>query len=291
MTDAMKFWVSETDIDGFRCDVAEMVPLDFWAAARAELDAVKPVFMLAEGEAPALHLSGFDATYGWAFFKLIRRVADGAASATDLWAYLDRDAAAYPADALRMYFTSNHDENSWNGTAPQFFGDGLEAFAVLTATARGIPLVYSGEEAGLSKRLAFFDKDSIPWREHRLAGIYSTLLHLKRANRALWNGCLGGQMARIPTSNDGAALAFVRSAGVSGPAGAAGEDRVLVVINLSTRTQDIELRGKTFAGSYTDAFSGKQVILDDNARIKLKPWAYRVYAAGGVEGSSPPSGE
>jgi len=247
-----------------------MVPLDFWVDARRELDATKPVFMLAEGENAALHLGAFDATYGWNFFKLARRVAEGAASASDLWDYFEGDQRAYPPGALRMYFTSNHDENSWNGTAPQFFGDGLEAFAVLTGTVDGIPLVYSGEEAGLSKRLAFFDKDSIPWREHRLAGTYTRLLHLKRANRALWNGEAGGAMVRVPTSKDAAVFAFLRERE---------GDRVLVVANLSMRTQEVELRGKAFTGEYTDIFEGDKVTLERGARLKLKPWAYRVFAA------------
>jgi cyclomaltodextrinase len=269
MIDAMKFWVRDVGIDGFRCDVAEMVPLDFWVEARAELDRIKPVFMLAEGEKAELHLGAFDATYGWNLFKLMRRVADGTASAPDLWAYFESDARAYPPDALRMYFTSNHDENSWNGTARQFFGEGLEAFAVLTATVKGIPLIYSGEEAGLAKRLAFFDKDSIPWGEHRLAGLYTTLLGLKRANCALWNGESGGAMVRVPTSKDGAVFAFLREKD---------GDRVVVVANLSMRTQDVELRGKAFEGEYADVLEGKDVTLGNGARLKLKPWAYKLFA-------------
>jgi cyclomaltodextrinase len=270
MADAMKFWVEQADIDGFRCDVAEMVPLDFWEDVRAELDGIKPVFMLAEGESPALHRKAFDATYGWNFFKLMRRVADSEASARDLWAYFERDEVTYPPGAYRMYFTSNHDENSWNGTARQFFGDGLGAITVLTATAGGIPLVYSGEEAGLAKRLAFFDKDSIPWREDPMGDIYRTLLNLKKTNRALWNGEAGGPMVRVPTSNDGAIFAFTRTQDA---------DRVLVVMNLSMRTQTIELRGDAFAGSYSDVFSGSEVTLKKGTRLKLKPWDYRVFAS------------
>ncbi|MFH1220283.1 MAG: alpha-amylase family glycosyl hydrolase [Candidatus Eisenbacteria bacterium] len=269
MIDAMKFWVRETDIDGFRCDVAEMVPLDFWEAARTELDRIKPVFMLAEGESPALHARAFDATYGWGLFKLMRRVAEGASGPADLWTYFERDAAEYPEDAYRMYFTSNHDENSWNGTTQQMFGEGAAALAALAATVDGIPLVYGGQEAGLSKRLAFFDKDSIAWKEHEAARLYAAILNLKQENPALWNGSAGGRMERVPTSNDGAVFAFVREEG---------EAKVFVIANLSLRTQKVELRGRKFAGTYTDALTGKPSTLAKDTWLTLKPWAYRVYA-------------
>ena len=271
MIDAMKFWVTTCDIDGFRCDVAEMVPLDFWVAARAELESIKPILMLAEGESPALEEQAFDATYGWELFKLMRQIADGARSAADIWAYLDRDHAAHPADAYRMYFTSNHDENSWNGTPYEMFGDGVRAFAVLAATLDGIPMVYSGQEAGLRHRLAFFDKDSIPWKDDEFGSLYTALLNLKLANRALWNGDSGGAVERVKTSNDNAVLAFRRERG---------DDRVVVVINLSQRSQQVELRGKPFAGDYTDVMTGRPVTLRDGTWLKLQPWDYRVWAAG-----------
>jgi glycosidase len=270
MIDAMKFWVADCYIDGFRCDVAEMVPLDFWAEARAELDRIKPVFMLAEGESPALHEKAFDATYGWDLFKLMRRISDSSSPATDLWAYLERDAATYPPDAYRMYFTSNHDENSWNGTTYEMFGDGTRAFAVLAATLDGIPMVYSGQEAGLKHRLAFFDKDSITWKDDEFALLYTTLFNLKRTNRALWNGDSGGTIERVKTSNDGAVFAFLRTRG---------DDRVLVLVNLSQRKQQVELRGKNFIGMYGDAFGNKDFRIRDGTWMKLKPWDYRVLVA------------
>ncbi len=281
MIDAMKFWVRETDIDGFRCDVAEMVPLDFWAVARAELDGIKPIFMLAEGESPALHTQSFDASYGWELFKLMRRVAEGTSAATDLWAYFERNRAAYPEDAYRMYFTSNHDENSWNGTAVKMFGDGAEAFAVLAATVAGIPLVYSGQEAGMSKRLAFFDKDLIDWKANGSAGFYKTLLNLKRDNKALWNGVSGGPLVRVKTSKDGAIFAFTRQQGAS---------KLLVVLNLCQRRQQVELRGKHFAGSYADVFTGNEESLADGTWLKLKPWEYRVLAMSPRRSAEPPGG-
>jgi glycosidase len=116
MIDAMKFWVEEVDVDGFRCDVAGMVPLDFWNRVRFELDKIKPVFMLAEWESPEPHEKAFDMTCGWELYKLMNRLAKGVGPAIDIVSYLERDARTYPGDAYRMYFTSSHDENSWDGT-------------------------------------------------------------------------------------------------------------------------------------------------------------------------------
>ena len=116
MIEALKFWVEEVDIDGFRCDVAEMVPLDFWRKARLELDKIKSVFMLAEGESPDLYNNGFDMTYDWNLFHLMNDVAKGKKTAVDLQSYLDKEHGTFGKADYRMTFTSNHDENTWNGT-------------------------------------------------------------------------------------------------------------------------------------------------------------------------------
>ena len=109
MIDALRFWVRETDIDGYRCDVAGMVPQEFWNEARAELDKIKPVFMLAEDENPAHHERAFDMTYSWELHHLLVRIAKGDTTAAALWTYFDRDIERYGNDAYRMLFTDNHD--------------------------------------------------------------------------------------------------------------------------------------------------------------------------------------
>jgi len=188
MIDAMKFWVRDVGVDGFRCDVAGMVPLDFWETARLELEEVKPVFILAEWESPAAHNRAFDMTYSWDLYRAMNDIAQNKATASAVDSYLQREAGSYPRHAFRMLFTSNHDENSWNGTVFERLGGGVGTFAVLSATLPGMPLVYSGQEAALSKRLEFFEKDQIPWGDYRFQWLYSALLNLKRRNRALWNG-------------------------------------------------------------------------------------------------------
>jgi glycosidase len=267
MIHAMEFWVREADIDGYRCDVAGMVPQEFWNGTRAALNKIKPVFMLAEDENPAHHQRAFDMTYSWELHHLMVKVAKGEQTAEELHKYFERDVHRYGEDDYRMLFTDNHDENSWNGTVYERFGSGVEAFAVLILTARGMPLVYSGQEAGLAKSLRFFDKDTITWNEHPYARVYQTLLQLKQAHPALWNGSAGGTMTRVQTSHDDVVFSFTREQG---------GDKVFVLINLSSDPQSITVRGSSAQGNYTDAFSGKPETISVKNELMLAPWEYRV---------------
>ncbi len=267
MIDAMKFWVRETDIDGFRCDVAEMVPMDFWNDARAELEKIKPVFMLAEAESPTLHEKAFDMTYCWKLYWIMNGISEGRNSAADVDTFFAKEFETYPKNAYRMFFTTNHDENSWNGTVFERMHDAAEMFAVFTAIIPGMPLVYSGQEAGLDKRLNFFEKDQIVWKEHPFQDLYSTLFKLKKRNPALWNGERGGEMIRVPTSNDSAIFAFIRQKD---------DDKILAVFNLSKEERTIALNDDLFLGNYSDVFTDKKVILSESTKITLKPWDYRV---------------
>ncbi|MAL16202.1 MAG: alpha-amylase [Balneola sp.] len=194
MVDAMEYWVRDFDIDGYRCDVAGMVPLDFWKDARASLDEIKPVFMLAEDEGPQMH-EAFDMTYAWTYAHLIREIAAGNEGFEALDSLMEVEATKFPESAYRMYFTSNHDENSWNGTDPGMYGENFENFAVLSATIDGMPLIYNGQESVLDKQLEFFEKDEIEWKEYELTQFYTMLLQLNEENEALWNGQYGGDLS------------------------------------------------------------------------------------------------
>jgi glycosidase len=227
MIDAMKFWVRETGIDGFRCDVAMLMPEPFWARARAELDAIKPMFMLAEAAEPALHSRAFDVTYHWKLQELLVEIAKGKKTADDLRRYYDNPDPAFGPDAWRMNFTSNHDINSWHGNDAENYGAGFEAFAVLAATLPGVPLVYGGQEGGLDKRIAFFDKDAIDWKGYKRAPLYRRLLTMKSRNPALWNGVAGGNLTFSETGSPDV-VAFTQTRG---------RHKVLVVANLSGATQ------------------------------------------------------
>ena len=197
MIDAMKYWVAEFGVDGYRCDVAGKVSTDFWVRVHAELDEVKDVFMLAEDGEPELLIEAFDMNYAWEYAHIIREIAKGAMTFDRLDSLLAEDAKKFPDNSYRMYFTSNHDENSWNGTDLEMYGDNFQNFAVLSATIDGMPLVYSGQEAMLDKQLLFFEKDEIEWKDYALVDFYTDLLALNKRNEALWNGAHGANPMRI----------------------------------------------------------------------------------------------
>ena len=229
MAEAMAFWLREADIDGFRCDVASLVPTPFWEQVRAQLDRIKPVFMLAESDQVDLHTMAFDMTYDWDLHDQLRAVAQGAANARTLREWWQRRQAKYPADAYRMNFTGNHDSNSWHGSDREFYGSlpAFKAMAVLAATLPGMPLIYGGQESFLDKRLKFFEQDPIDWKDWPLTDFFRDLLTLKRRHPALGNGQHGGTLQFHDTGND-QVVAFTR---------ARAQQVLHVMVNLSGREQ------------------------------------------------------
>ena len=197
MENSMEYWIKECDIDGYRCDVAGMVQMPFWNFVRKELDKIKPVFMLAEAEGTQFHKHAFDMTYAWEFHNITKEIYAGKQTVKDLDNYFIKENSNYNPDAYRMAFTSNHDENSWKGSVFERYGEAAKTFAVLCGVVKGMPLVYSGQEAGMNKSLRFFDKDTIEWKKSDFREIYSKLIHLKLKNKALWNGNAGGEMNRL----------------------------------------------------------------------------------------------
>jgi glycosidase len=265
MIDALGFWVRETNIDGFRCDMAGMVPTDFWEEARISLDSIKPVFMLAEWEDPGMHASAFDMSYGWVVHHLMKDIAQGKKGIGDLDAQMEAEFKTYPTDAYRMYFTSNHDENSWQGTVRERLGEAAEVMAVLSATLPGMPLIYSGQEAGLDKRLAFFEKDEIEWKEHPFANLYKSLFRMKKEHECLWNGQYGGDLVRVENDRPEAVYSFIRKKGA---------DSLLVLLNLSGDEQTFSAEG--ISDEWRPLISGRESTAGENGRFSLGPWGYLV---------------
>jgi 1,4-alpha-glucan branching enzyme len=210
MTEALKYWVKEADIDGYRCDVAGFVPVDFWNNVRQELDAIKPVFMLAEWESRDLHAHAFDMTYAWSWNETVHKICKGQADVNGLFIYYSWNESAFPKNSLRMTFVSNHDKNAWEGTMWEQFGDGLNAAIVLSVVGEGMPLIYNGQEAGNEKRLEFFEKDPIVWKEHPIGKLYKDLFALMKGNTALWHAKWGATMVKVPNSSETEILSFVR---------------------------------------------------------------------------------
>ena len=212
MADAMRFWM-ERGIDGFRCDMACEVPLEFWQETIAGLRAdYSGMYMLAEGEEPLLHsLSDFDASYSWELHHMLNAIARGEKNIPELLEYLERDAQRQPADAFRLMFTSNHDENSWAGTEFERMGDAAKLMAVLTFTLPGgQPLIYTGQEMGWNKRFQFFEKDHIPaWEKNGYFDFYKELIDIRHSNPALAAGNKGGRFEVV--SAEDSVLVFTRT--------------------------------------------------------------------------------
>ena len=269
MTDALLYWIKEADIDGYRCDVAGMLPVSYWNEAIPELKKVKPVFMLAEDETPKMHDTGyFDATYSWGLYNTMNEIYKGKQTADKIDSLFASESKLFPKDAFRMRFTSNHDENSWNGTEYERLGEGVRAFTVLTFTFPGIPLIYSGQESAMNKRLRFFDKDTIPWLNYPLESFYTTLTQLKNKNKLLAAGEDGGDFIKIATGNDKAVYAFLRK----NP-----NHQMFVLLNLSSKEQVVKLQGNDFEGQYREVFTGQSKGWKTGDNVKLAPWEYFVY--------------
>lgn len=269
MIEAMKFWLRATDIDGFRCDVAELVPLDFWENCRKELMTVKNVFMLAEGEKPELHPS-FDMTYSWTLHHLMNEIAQGKKTVKDIEKYLEEDAKKFPANTIRMNFTTNHDENSWNGTEFERMGQLAKACAVVTYVVPGMPLLYSGQEEPLKKRLKFFEKDPIEWKNYEFQPFYTELNALKNSNYALKNVRNDAQYAIIRSKNNTSIFAIRRDGA---------NKRVLAFVNLSNKTQKVTFDDNSIAGKYTVQGSNPKVSItvDQKHTVNLPAGEWIIY--------------
>ncbi len=270
MAESMLFWVEEVGVDGFRADVAGFVPLDFWEDTRALLETVKPVFMLAEWETRDVHQRAFSASYAWDW-KNAMQAAVREQSTDAVRGVMANKQNTWPRDAYRMHYTANHDQNTWDGTASQIYGDGLEMAIVFSFTAESIPLIYNGQEAGLDHRLAFFEKDEIVWRDHPHADLFTTLIDLKTDTRALRNGTDGAPAVMIENSNPDAVLSFTRQSA---------DDGVVVVLNFTNQPQRIELTGAAFAnarGSYRDLITGQSHDLGATLELDMPAWGYVVY--------------
>lgn len=271
MIDALKFWVVQTGIDGYRCDVADMVPTDFWNEARAELNNLgRPIFMLAEAEKPELQEKAFEMNYSWEFHHIMNDITKGKKNAQDLTAYFEGSVKKFPSKVYRMNFTSNHDENSWQGHEYERMGsaEAVRAMGVLSATVPGMLLIYTGQEDSLHRRLKFFDKDAIQWGHYPLGTFYQTLLTLKKENPALWNGEYGGSMQKIATQDDTHMFAFSRQKD---------NHAVVVVLNLSGNPSTATLQNGV-KGTFHEVFTQSETAITAGMTIELPAWGYKVYS-------------
>ena len=268
---AMQYWVRTFNIDGFRCDMAHLVPLDFWSKARKACETIKPLFWLAECEDIEYH-SVFDASYAWSWMHATLKVEELGVNEiyNQLHAY-----AQYPKGAYKLFFTSNHDENTWNGTEYEKYGIAAKAWAVFTFMWKGIPLIYSGQELPNYKRVAFFDKDSIDWTNApQLASFYKTLIQLRKK----YNCIVDGDSFNLPTSNN-QVMAFLRYGHQpeNKPENKSEKQTILVVLNFSHQIQKVELAHDYLQGQFINAFSGLSFAFNKQVSFELMPGDYFVY--------------
>jgi alpha-amylase len=272
MINSMRFWLDECNIDGFRCDMAMLVPLDFWKEARRQLDSIKKLFWLAECE-DILYHEAFDATYTW---KWLHKMEAYHKHETDIFG-LDEVLKYYddmfPVTALRAFFTTNHDENSHSGSEFERLGASAEAFAVLCCTWNAVPLIYSGQEMPNRKRLKFFDKDVIEWNgRYLLNDFYKKLLELRKNNPALKAGCKDVVTHRLHTDANHFVFAFLRRHQPT-------NHEVLVVINMSAHVKHlVHITGNQLEGDFTNVFTNAVKDFNSEKHFALAPWEYQVYA-------------
>jgi glycosidase len=266
MKECMRHWLETAGIDGFRCDMAMLTPLDFWREARTALDPGRELFWLAELD-PLDHpdyMQVFDAGYTWRWMRAAQDFLDPRAGDLDpLFSLLEH----YRARSLWRYrpawFTSNHDENSWNGTEYEKYGGMALPLAVFSCLWPGMPLIYGGQEIPNRKRLAFFGRDPLEWVDPpALHDFYRRLLTLRKTHPAF-----DSEMVQpIGTGGQGSILCFLRRNA---------DQRILVILNFSeVAVTDLRLSETGLYGSWTDLFTG--LTEDPGAGLSLPGWGYCV---------------
>lgn len=271
MTDVMEYWVREYDLDGFRADVAWLVPVDFWEQARQRLARIKPdIMLLAEAHEPVLLRQAFDLDYSWPLYHAIKGVVLGDSSAPAIRAAWEREVERYPRGALHLRFAENHDEDR----AIALFGArGALAVSALVFTLDGVPLLYNGMEAGdvtESGAPALFEKVPIFWgsRERRpdLAAFYPWIIGLRRQHPALQRG----RLEWVANSDDNRIVTFLRQV--------AGET-ILVAINLSNRpfVGRVEVPGAGYAEIARKGVNPQAAPLPT---LSLHAWGFRIFRRG-----------
>ena len=271
MIDAMQYWVTETDIDGYRCDLAFWVELDFWLEARTELEKTKTLFWLAECD-PLDHpdyYQAFDACYTWTWMHKTEEFYKQNQDKHLLDAVIHRYDTTGGHDAIPLWFTTNHDENTWNGTEYEKYGDAAKAFAVFSFTRNGMPLIYSGQELPNLKRLKFFDRDPIEWTgKYELHDFYKTLLTLHKNNPALRAGDTAVTTYNLSTTAPDNIVAYLRKNG---------DREVLVLLNFSKQSVHCTIKDEIVAGNYKNIFTKSDNVFTPQKSIEMQPWEYQVY--------------
>lgn len=280
MLDALKYWVREADIDGYRFDVAMEVPTDFWEEVRPALDSIKPVFMLAEASKPELTRKAFDADYNWPMKDVFNAIAAAQGvnrhaldkkqrlhyrNALSIDTLLSHQQCQYPKGAFNMNMITNHDLNSWEGTEFDRLGPATGAFAVLSYTLPGIPMLYTGQEVGFNHAFEFFESDSVQpdYKANEFTVFYEMLNALRHKNKALWTDTDMAGMKRFETTNPDVYVFERERDG----------NKVLVAVNLSNKDARVD-----FSQTAPDSEGLINIFNAEKEQIPelLHPWEFRL---------------
>ncbi|MFZ2284071.1 MAG: alpha-amylase family glycosyl hydrolase [Lutibacter sp.] len=264
MLENMKYWLKEADVDGFRCDVAGMVPLDFWENTVTELKKIKPIFMLAEAWEPNLLENAFDMGYGWDTYHRMNAIAQGKETVKNWDDRMTQIDTLYQNDDILMNFITNHDENSWSGTVKERLGDASEAMLALSYCAPGMPLIYSGQEYDMNKRLRFFEKDTISKVKGKVWPLMAKLGELKNNNKALNGGKNAASYNKINSSDNKNILIFSREKE---------GNKLTYMANLSNK--EVTFTSEK-VGESVDFFTNEKLVFSKEKPLTFKPWQYKI---------------
>ena len=273
MIESMRFWITKYNIDGFRCDMAMLTPVDFWIEVRKALQPTKNLFWLAELDPldNPDYMKVFDAAYTWRWMNAAKQTKDeGAQQIHHLKYVLSQYLNDLPSTSCPAWFTSNHDENSWNGTEYEKYGEMAIPLAVFSATWKGVPLMYSGQELPNHKRLQFFDKDIIEWNGNpELHDFYKHLLNLRKVVPAFKATPHPENCVFLGNSVDHHVLSFMRKDG---------ESVVIIAINLSPYyLEHVELASNNQIGNFTEYFSALEKEVTGHLYTDLPAWSYQIW--------------
>jgi glycosidase len=272
MVTMMKYWVGDIGIDGFRCDVAEMVPVDFWDEARAALDSIKPVMMLAEGARPDLHLKAFDLTYSWSIYDVLQKIFAGTTPASAIDRVLERESRVYPKGALHLRFNTNHDKNAYDGPSIERYGSAGDSLTIaLIATLPGVPLIYNGDEVGNPEKLSLFEQVPINWNnDGSFRNFYEKIFSLRKSHGDIRYG----SYRVLPTNDTRDILAFERKTG---------NDKAVCVFNFAaTKKSNIEIDVNGRNGlNFIDGITGQQFqIKNGRITVSLAKYGFLILMTG-----------
>ncbi len=226
----MKYWIEEYNIDGYRCDVAMMVPDSFWRKSIAEIRKIKPLIMLAEASGKEFHEAGFDFTYGWELYKTMKDVCKLDSSATLFAQSATAEGAKAVNNGRILRFVTNHDETSWDDVPLNLFGGVEGSLAAFTASCLlpSVPLVYNGQEVAHPTKMNLFERSPIDWRiNKKVTTEYSKILALLRNHRVLQDTVL-----RFWLSDHRDAVGYTRGNGT---------EAVHVLVNFRSHPVEIDL--------------------------------------------------